>query len=1183
MRMLQKPAFGYPVFLFLVALALAWADPASADGPISNGGSPSGQISFVGDLDSWTFSANTGDTINVQIGESSGTDFEPRISLRDPNGAEVAASNGSASARFSHQASLAGTYTIEVKDVFDDGTGTYTLYLANVPGSFVIPAGDEGGALTNGGMHAGSIDLGDMDMWTFTVDATDTIRVQIGEVNGTDFNPFIALYGPDGDEKISNEGTASTGLTHRALVGGTYTLLVRDGQIDVTGSGDYRLYFANMPGSYTVPAGDEGGVLTNGGMHAGTIDLGDFDVYTFKVAANDTVRAQVAETNGTGLNPLLALYGPDGEEKVSNTGTASTGLSHRAMVGGTYALLVRDGQIDVTGSGDYRLYFANMPGSYTVPAGDEGGVLTNGGMHAGTIDLGDFDVWTFVAETGETIHAQVAEVNGTGLNPRLELYGPDGAVEAANGGNGSTSLNVEVDVGGTYTLVVRDNQLDVVGSGDYQLYFAHAPVAFSVLAGDEGGPLTSGATYPGSIELGDLDQWTFQANALDNCNLTVTETTGTGFSPSVFLYAPNGNLVSSNSGSASASVSGQLPVKGTYTVVVRDNSLDVTGFGDYELDFSLTPTVTPVPAGSILGALQNGGQVSGAFDFDGDVDKFSLAVNAGDRVRIKLDEVVPSGFINPTLQVFGSDNTLLSSDSAGRAAEVVFIAVASDTLTVAASNNNTGTGDYELFAAISGQAFVTPVGDDGGPLVNGDTVNGSYTAADLDMFSLVVNAGDKVRLKLSESEGSGFINSGMQLFGSDGSLLGSVVSGTTAEILLPVEASDTLTLVVYNNNTGAGDYELLTAVAPQGYTTPPGDDGGSLANGLTVSGNFDVADIDMFDLAVNAGDAVRLKLGETTSSGFINPALQVFGSDGMLLGTATSGNISEVFLVAEATDTLTVVVFNNNTGTGSYDLFTAVAPAPFGTPAGDDGGVLSNGVVVSGSWTVADIDLFAFSVVTGSTVQFTLDETTSSGFINPALQVFSSDGSLLASAVSGANTQAEFVAEATDTMVAVVYNNNSGQGDYDLLATGITNLDTDGDGLSDAHEFMIGTLINDTDTDNDGVSDFDEVNYDGDPSGYDPATDLNPFDSDTDGDGIDDAIELLAGTDPLDSGDVPIPGDMNFDGLVNVADQLMMTRFLLGTMGRLPTIAELEVGDLNTIEGLDAGDAVILLQMVLSQ
>ncbi len=73
--------------------------------------------------------------------------------------------------------------------------------------------------------------------------------------------------------------------------------------------------------------------------------------------------------------------------------------------------------------------------------------------------------------------------------------------------------------------------------------------------------------------------------------------------------------------------------------------------------------------------------------------------------------------------------------------------------------------------------------------------------------------------------------------------------------------------------------------------------------------------------------------------------------------------------------------------------------------------------------------------------------------------------------------------------------------------------DTDGDGLSDDIELLLGTKLNNTDSDDDGLSDYDEVNRDGDPSNYTIGIDLDPNDEDTDGDGIadgDDSEPLVA-------------------------------------------------------------------------
>ncbi len=75
-----------------------------------------------------------------------------------------------------------------------------------------------------------------------------------------------------------------------------------------------------------------------------------------------------------------------------------------------------------------------------------------------------------------------------------------------------------------------------------------------------------------------------------------------------------------------------------------------------------------------------------------------------------------------------------------------------------------------------------------------------------------------------------------------------------------------------------------------------------------------------------------------------------------------------------------------------------------------------------------------------------------------------------------------------------------------IIGTDPHNPDTDGDGLTDGEEVLIyGTNPLKADTDGDGLSDWEEIHI----YGTDP---LNP---DTDGDGVLDGVEVILGTDPL--------------------------------------------------------------------
>lgn len=74
--------------------------------------------------------------------------------------------------------------------------------------------------------------------------------------------------------------------------------------------------------------------------------------------------------------------------------------------------------------------------------------------------------------------------------------------------------------------------------------------------------------------------------------------------------------------------------------------------------------------------------------------------------------------------------------------------------------------------------------------------------------------------------------------------------------------------------------------------------------------------------------------------------------------------------------------------------------------------------------------------------------------------------------------------------------------------------DTDGDGLSDEYETILGTSITNADSDGDGLNDGDEVNL----------YHINPNNSDTDGDGLGDQYEVSNGLNPNSS-------DSDGDGL----------------------------------------------------
>ena len=195
------------------ARALAWvvaglstfalADPALAQG-LTNGVTHVGEIATPHEIDTWTFTANVGEYIAIHVGEAgSDSAFSPYLRLFDPNGVEIAGNYGNLAAAVAAVAPLTGTYVAAMTDGIADGddtdTGSYRITLGKA-GALSVSPGDEGGLMTNGGNHAGSIYPGDMDVWSFSLSAGSILQVTLAKIGGTNvpFIPWMRIIGPDG-------------------------------------------------------------------------------------------------------------------------------------------------------------------------------------------------------------------------------------------------------------------------------------------------------------------------------------------------------------------------------------------------------------------------------------------------------------------------------------------------------------------------------------------------------------------------------------------------------------------------------------------------------------------------------------------------------------------------------------------------------------------------------------------------------------------------------------------------------------------------------------------------------------------------------------------------------------------------------------------------------------------------
>ena len=433
-----------------------------------NGANQTGIIFTNTVADSYTFTANAGDSINVRLGT---TGFNGKLQLYGPGSVLLGtAQNGGTDNLITDTATNSGTFTVLVSSSSAGGTGTYVLNLAQMPESFIVPSGDQGGPMTNGGAYPGTITLGDQQMWTFTANAGDSISVRLGTTN---FYGRLQLYGPNGALLALFQVQSTDNLiTETATNSGTFTVLVsayyNPGYLGgVEGTGTYVLSLAQAPESFIVSPGYQGGPMTNGGAYPGTITLGDQEIWSFPANKGDNISVRLGTT---GFYGRLQLYGPNGALLATVQNQSSDNLiTETATNSGTFTVLVSAYYAPgysggVEGTGSYVLSLAQFPEPFIVPSGDQGGAMTGSASYAGTITLGDQDMFSFTACTGDSINLQL---NTTNFDGWLELFGSKGVLLKTTGGSTVSSIAYTATNCGTFTVLVSSWFSE--GTGTYGL------------------------------------------------------------------------------------------------------------------------------------------------------------------------------------------------------------------------------------------------------------------------------------------------------------------------------------------------------------------------------------------------------------------------------------------------------------------------------------------------------------------------------------------------------------------------------------------------------------------------------------------------------------------------------------------------------------------------------------------
>ena len=209
--------------MLLLCRGASVVSPGDEGGAITSGQIYTGAI-YRGDLDTYTFNATAGNSFFASAYATQTPAFDIYMYVIAPDGTFLYDDYGSY-VRYAQTASQTGTYTVVLSRWNGDDAGNYGFNAVVVPGASVVSPGDEGGMMTSGQSYMGAVFRGDLDTYTFNATSGNSITVSVSNAQGSTFDPWLFVYGPNGSELDQDFGqTVSYAATVTQT--GVYTVIV---------------------------------------------------------------------------------------------------------------------------------------------------------------------------------------------------------------------------------------------------------------------------------------------------------------------------------------------------------------------------------------------------------------------------------------------------------------------------------------------------------------------------------------------------------------------------------------------------------------------------------------------------------------------------------------------------------------------------------------------------------------------------------------------------------------------------------------------------------------------------------------------------------------------------------------------------------------------------------------------
>lgn len=363
------------------ALALAFLSEARA---IDSGETIQATLAATGEIDSYTLTAATGDTVQIRMTSPDGSDVWPALELRAPNGALLKSSSSvpGMSAEITQTLTSSGLHTIICKGGTVD-TGVYHVSMLRLTGYPLNASDPDIGAITSGVTLIGRLNLpGDLDAATFSGVAGDTIQIRMTSPDGSEVWPDVELRAPNGAllKSSSSVPGMSAEVTQTLTSSGIHTIICKGGTVD---TGVYHVSMLRLSGYPLAASDSDVGPIANGQTLTGYLNLaGDLDAATFAAVSGDTVQIRMTSPAGSAVWPTMELHAPNGSllKNSSAVPGMSTEITQTLTANGIYTIICKGGTID---TGIYTVSMS-LFGGHTSADIDGDGMANDAELLAGT-------------------------------------------------------------------------------------------------------------------------------------------------------------------------------------------------------------------------------------------------------------------------------------------------------------------------------------------------------------------------------------------------------------------------------------------------------------------------------------------------------------------------------------------------------------------------------------------------------------------------------------------------------------------------------------------------------------------------------------------------------------------------------------------------------------------------------